>query len=89
MGPALKFGRTASNTWMKLQFRSAALDGPRKLCEEAQARSKGLAEAIRARHFHAELPEQKKFNLGASTVRFVLQEQTNVAQAQTDELKQS
>ena len=31
--------------------------------------------------------EQKKFNLGASTVRFVLQEQTNVAQAQTDELQ--
>jgi outer membrane protein TolC len=31
--------------------------------------------------------EQKKFNLGASTVRFVLQEQTNLAQAQTDELQ--
>jgi outer membrane protein TolC len=31
--------------------------------------------------------EQKKFNLGASTVRFVLQEQTNVGQAQTDELQ--
>src|SRR5437667_667694 len=31
--------------------------------------------------------EQKKFDLGASTIRFVLQEQTNVAQAQTDELQ--
>ncbi|HYR44717.1 MAG TPA: TolC family protein [Terriglobia bacterium] len=31
--------------------------------------------------------EQKKFDLGASTIRFVLQEQTNVAQSQTDELQ--
>jgi outer membrane protein len=31
--------------------------------------------------------EQKKFDLGASTIRFVLQEQTNVGQAQTDELQ--
>jgi outer membrane protein len=30
--------------------------------------------------------EQKKFDLGASTVRFVLEEQRNVAQAQTDEI---
>ena len=29
--------------------------------------------------------EQKKFDLGASTIRFVLEEQRNVAQAQTDE----
>jgi outer membrane protein TolC len=31
--------------------------------------------------------EQKKFDLGASTIRFVLEEQRNVAQAQTDELQ--
>jgi outer membrane protein TolC len=30
--------------------------------------------------------EQKKFDLGASTIRFVLEEQRNVAQAQTDEI---
>src|SRR5262249_26104535 len=52
-----------SNTWRQLQFKSAALDRPRKQCEAAHARSKELAEAVRARHFHAELPEQKKINL--------------------------
>jgi outer membrane protein TolC len=31
--------------------------------------------------------EQKKFDLGASTIRFVLEEQRNVAQTQTDELQ--
>jgi outer membrane protein len=31
--------------------------------------------------------EQKKFDLGASTIRFVLEEQRNLAQAQTDELQ--
>ena len=31
--------------------------------------------------------EQKKFELGASTIRFVLEEQRNVAQAQTDEIQ--
>jgi len=31
--------------------------------------------------------EQKKFDLEASTIRFVLEEQRNVAQAQTDELQ--
>jgi outer membrane protein len=31
--------------------------------------------------------EQKKFDLGASTIRFVLEEQRNVAQAQTDEIQ--
>jgi len=30
--------------------------------------------------------EQKKFDLGASTIRFVLEEQRNVAQSQTDEI---
>src|SRR5262245_17100740 len=52
-----------SNTWRQLQFKSPALDGPRKQCEAAHARSKELAEAVRARYFHAELPEQKKINL--------------------------
>jgi outer membrane protein TolC len=47
---------------------------------EATSKARELAE----RRLDA---EQKKFNLGASTVRFVLQEQTNVAQAQTDELQ--
>ncbi|PYS44791.1 MAG: hypothetical protein DMG13_33300, partial [Acidobacteria bacterium] len=31
--------------------------------------------------------EQKKFDLGASTIRFVLEEQRNVAQAQTNEIQ--
>src|SRR5262245_17936345 len=52
-----------TNIWRQLQFKSEALDGPRKQCEEAQAGSKELAEAVRARYFHAELPEQKKVNL--------------------------
>jgi outer membrane protein TolC len=30
--------------------------------------------------------EQKKFDLGASTIRFVLEEQRNVTQAQTNEI---
>jgi outer membrane protein TolC len=30
--------------------------------------------------------EQKKFELGASTIRFVLEEQRNVTQAQTNEI---
>jgi outer membrane protein TolC len=47
---------------------------------EATTKARELAE----RRLEA---EQKKFTLGASTVRFVLQEQTNVAQAQTDELQ--
>jgi hypothetical protein len=53
----------ASNTWSRLQFKSAALDGLRKQCEKVHARSKGLAQAVRARHFHAELPEHQEVNL--------------------------
>jgi outer membrane protein TolC len=30
--------------------------------------------------------EQRKFDLGATTIRFVLEEQRNVTQAQTDEV---
>src|SRR5262249_24960903 len=45
------------------QFRSVTLEGLRKQCEELQAKSKVLAEAVRARHFHAELPGQKPVNL--------------------------
>ncbi len=47
---------------------------------EAATRARELAE----RRLEA---EQKKFDLGASTIRFVLEEQRNVAQAQTDELQ--
>src|SRR5262245_9514305 len=53
----------ATNGWSQLQFKSAALDGPGKQCEELQARSKALAGAVRARYFHAELAEHKKVNL--------------------------
>src|SRR5262249_52426004 len=53
----------ASNVWSQLHFRSVALDGPRQQCEVLQATSKVLAEAVRARHFHAELPGQKPVNL--------------------------
>lgn len=47
---------------------------------EASTKARELAE----RRLEA---EQKKFDLGASTIRFVLEEQRNVAQAQTDELQ--
>ena len=47
---------------------------------EAATKARELAE----RRLEA---EQKKFDLGASTIRFVLEEQRNVAQAQTDELQ--
>jgi hypothetical protein len=50
----------ASNTWSQLEFKSAALDGPRKQAEGIQTRTKALAEAVRARYFHAELAEHKK-----------------------------
>jgi len=47
---------------------------------EAATKARELSE----RRLEAEL---KKFDLGASTIRFVLEEQRNVAQAQTDELQ--
>src|SRR6266705_4253676 len=47
---------------------------------EAATRARELAE----RRLEA---EQKKFDLGASTIRFVLEEQRNVAQAQTNEIQ--
>jgi outer membrane protein TolC len=47
---------------------------------EAAQRARELAE----RRLDA---EQKKFELGASTIRFVLEEQRNVAQSQSDELQ--
>jgi len=52
-----------SNNWSQLEFRSLALDEPRTRCEMLHAQSKVLAEALRARHFHAELPEQQNVNL--------------------------
>ena len=54
----------ASNTWCQLGFSSASLDRPRQACEALRVRTKGLAEAVRARYFRAELPEQKKVDLG-------------------------
>lgn len=47
---------------------------------EAATKARELAE----RRLEA---EQKKFDLGASTIRFVLEEQRNVAQTQTDEIQ--
>jgi hypothetical protein len=60
-----------SNIWSQLQFRSVALEGLRKQCEELQAKSKVLAEAVRARHFHAELPEQKPVSLADDASRLI------------------
>ena len=57
----------ASNTWSQWQFVSVALDGPRKQCEELHARSKGLAEAVRARRFHAELPAPARVGVQLAT----------------------
>src|SRR5262245_16287758 len=51
------------NTWKQLQFDSVALSGPGSRCEELHSEAKSLAEAIRARHFRAELPEQRKDDL--------------------------
>src|SRR6185295_4478362 len=52
----------ASNTWTELKFKNAVLDGPRQQCEKARAMSTDLAQAIRARYFRAELPEQTKID---------------------------
>src|SRR5262249_48933008 len=59
----------ASNQWSQLEFQSAALDGPRKRCAELRTRAKGLAEAVRARYFHAELPAHQKIDLAANARR--------------------
>jgi hypothetical protein len=54
----------AANAWEQLKFESAALDGPRGKCAELFGRAKRLAEALRARHYRSELPDQKKADLG-------------------------
>jgi outer membrane protein len=51
---------------------------------KAQIEATGKARELSERSLEA---EQKKFDLGASTIRFVLEDQRNVAQAQTDELQ--
>jgi outer membrane protein TolC len=51
---------------------------------KAQIEAATTARELAERRLEA---EQKKFDLGASTIRFVLEEQRNVAQAQTDELQ--
>jgi outer membrane protein len=51
---------------------------------KAQIEAATTARVLAERRLDA---EQKKFDLGASTIRFVLEEQRNVAQAQTDELQ--
>jgi outer membrane protein len=51
---------------------------------KAQIEATGKARELSERTLDA---EQKKFDLGASTIRFVLEDQRNVAQAQTDELQ--
>jgi outer membrane protein TolC len=51
---------------------------------KAQIEASTTARELAERRLEA---EQKKFDLGASTIRFVLEEQRNVAQAQTDELQ--
>jgi outer membrane protein len=51
---------------------------------KAQIEATGKARELAERSLEA---EQKKFDLGASTIRFVLEDQRNVAQAQTDELQ--
>jgi len=53
----------ASSTWTALKSSSAALDGPRAKCAKLVRRAKRLAERFRARHFRAELPEDRKVDL--------------------------
>ncbi|HKB37476.1 MAG TPA: kelch repeat-containing protein [Gemmataceae bacterium] len=62
----------ASNTWSQLHFKSAALEELRKQCKEAHAKTKGLAEAVRARSFHAELPDQKEVNLAKRASQLIV-----------------
>ena len=72
---------TAQAQQIALEVRNALtqVDMNRAKIEAAQ-KARELAEQRLA-------AEQKKFDLGASTIRFVLEEQRNVAQAQTDELQ--
>src|SRR5262249_38226214 len=74
-----KIGSQAQQIALEVRNALTAVD-MNKAKIEATSKARELAE----RRLEA---EQKKFNLGASTIRFVLQEQTNLAQAQTDELQ--
>ena len=72
---------TAQASQIALEVRNAMTQvDMNKARIEAATKARELAE----RRLEA---EQKKFDLGASTIRFVLEEQRNVAQAQTDELQ--
>jgi outer membrane protein TolC len=60
------------NALTQVEMNKARIDAAQKARELAERRLEA---------------EQKKFDLGASTIRFVLEEQRNVAQAQTDEIQ--
>ena len=70
------------------QAQQVALDVRNALTQlemnKAQIEATGKARELSERSLEA---EQKKFDLGASTIRFVLEDQRNLAQAQTDELQ--
>jgi outer membrane protein len=59
------------NAVTQVQMSSARIDAAQKIRELAERKLDY---------------EQRKFNLGASTIRFVIEEQRNVTQAQTDEI---
>jgi len=59
------------NTLTQVEMNRARIEAAQKARELAERRLQS---------------EQKKFDLGASTIRFVLEEQRNVTQAQTDEI---
>lgn len=70
------------------QAQQIALD-VRNALTQVQMNKAQIEAATKARELAEQrlTAEQKKFDLGASTIRFVLEEQRNVAQAQTDELQ--
>ena len=51
---------------------------------EARVTTTRITRELAVRRLEA---EQKKFDLGTSTIRFVLEEQRNLAQAETDEIE--
>lgn len=73
-----RLGSTAQQIALDVRNALTAVEMNRARIEAAQ-KARELAE----RRLQS---EQKKFDLGASTIRFVLEEQRNVTQAQTDEI---
>src|SRR5262249_2189563 len=59
----------ATNSWSQVQFKSAALDEPRKQGQRLQIRTKALAEAVRARYFRAELSADKQIHRAEQATR--------------------